>query len=438
MDIESVLEQELMAQASKFVDATVPPGGAPTFDTTGLAGLLGRMDLTRHGSDAFGDIAREDLMASGSAAFGSFLQREDLVATGSAAFGSISRGDLVYQGSAAFDGLDGFGSWIRKIRSNIGGIFRKKKRNAKVALNRVAKAQKESVAKAEDSFKKSQRASNVYQRERLLKQADELMKRAEELRKRAQELAEATVNPKITRAEVKAAVEPVVKEVARDAAQAQKKIIREAAALKKRDPVAAARLAQNPERIEEAVKQEVVQKISWKERWGQRRPAPVLETKPYRPGPGKDISRRRRPGESLKAYLQRIAGQTSYAVPAGGATPPPIMQMPGMPGYGTWRGPLKMGSRRRVRDRSALPEAPRGLKWQAVPGSTSAVGRSMPQTTYVLVKRTGPEQRAGYQAKIKSADLMFGLETVTQPAEYGDIVDTWQSDEVYGDSQGLF
>ena len=132
--------------------------------------------------------------------------------------------------TAPFGGLGNLGAIaMTKFTNVLKGIMGAKRSKAKAMAPKVAAASKQAMAKAVDAKRAADGATNVVQKQRLLTIAKTQLQTADVLKAQTAKLAQESVAPTVTRAEAKAAMVPVIKEVAQKAAQAGKNVIAQAA-----------------------------------------------------------------------------------------------------------------------------------------------------------------------------------------------------------------
>jgi hypothetical protein len=216
------LEIHLMKEADWRINKMIPPGGLDTFgdpEEMSVYGLgaapVGSQDLlSKGGSASFGIVGRSDLIEAGSDSFGQFLvasQGEELLPE------IDGMGDL---------GRFAWGRWAKRMRV----LRRAKKAKARRVLKRAARGVKKSFRGARVLKKRAfSRGVGPVQRSSLLKRAQLLERQAAKLRRLAAGAAREVVAPRIRRHEAKAAMRPILRDMATKVAATGKSTIRRVA-----------------------------------------------------------------------------------------------------------------------------------------------------------------------------------------------------------------
>jgi hypothetical protein len=208
-DVEQAVEQQMLQKADQFIDRVIPPEGLVTFDAPGGGGFFG------FGAAEDGDL---DLMDTGTAAFAGF-------------FGGMVDPD---DPTDAFGGLGELGRWgFRRFRNRMKSFRRARKRFARKTLRKVGGFHRRMMGRAKGLIRKAGLTRNPFQRGKLLNKAKAAAGQAAKAKKAATKLAKETVAPRISRAEARVAMRPVVKQMAKSIAKPAKGMMKKMAAIKK-------------------------------------------------------------------------------------------------------------------------------------------------------------------------------------------------------------
>jgi len=350
------IEVSLMEEADAQINKMIPAGGLDTFGDPeemmlyGLGAVVGSEDLlTKGGSASFGHISIGDLAAvdlvdeGGSSAFGQFL----VAAQGERLLPEMDgMGDL---------GRIAWGKWWGRMKT----LRATKKAKAKKVLKSAATEAKTEAKNAAVLEKRAfSKGVGPIQRDELIKRAQFSKERSKKALQIAKGAAREAVAPRIRRHEAKAAMRPILKEVAQKVAQSGAKTIRRVA------KVAAGAPPEVQKAIVQKVGKEAIKESIAKEMTGQKTPAA---------------------GAKVMQKMRKLAR------PFGGRLAQKVA--------GTRVG-------------KALAKAR---------GRMAAVGKKVTRPFGGrLAKRWGLRGLGSY-------------EDVTNPPETADIIDDWQSDEVYGE-----
>jgi hypothetical protein len=195
----------------------------------------------------------------------------DLLDTGSAAFaGFFGIGGTLdpTNPTDAFGGLGELGRWgFRRFRNRIKSFRRARKGWARKALRKASGRHRKLMGAAKNLVRRARNIRNPFQRGKMLKKAKAAAGAAAKTKGMAKQLAKEAVAPKLSRAEARVAMRPVVKQMAKSVARPAKGVMKRMAQIK-RVPggqqmlARAARTGELQKRIKTAMEKKVAQSVS--------------------------------------------------------------------------------------------------------------------------------------------------------------------------------
>ena len=190
-EVEQAIEQQMIQKADEYIDDVIPPEGLVTFDEPGRGGFFGL------GADEDGDV---DLMDSGSAAFAGF-------------FAGMGQLDM---DSDAFGGMGAWAPWgFKRFKKRLGAFRKARKKMARKTLNKVAGVHKKLMRNTKNLVRKARNVRNPFRRGQMLNKAKATAQKAGQVKRAGMKLAKEAAAPRISRAEARLAMRPVVKQMSK-------------------------------------------------------------------------------------------------------------------------------------------------------------------------------------------------------------------------------